>query len=81
MRSLILTTMLAVVCLSIQPPAALAGPQDSHPVKNDRALRHTEPQGISQTEPALSIDANSLPEYLATLHKLHFTDGHIEPQD
>jgi hypothetical protein len=81
MRSLVLTTTFAAVCLSVQPPPALPGPQDSRPLKNERAVRHIEPQVVGHTKPALSIDANSLPTYLATLHKLHFTDGHIEPQD
>lgn len=88
MRSLIITSTLAGLCLTAPLPVAFAGPQDHHSVKNEGAGHHVGLQThaydpvIGQTKPdSSSTDANALPAYLATLRKLHATDGHIEPQD
>jgi len=87
MRSLITKTALAVFCVSAQLPTAYAGPQyppgkfeDARPSVERPAHGYGRMTGQTKPGPA-STEADSLPEYLATLRKLHATDGHIEPQD
>lgn len=86
MRSLIFKAALAVFYISAQLPAAFAGPQ-SPPGRFEGARHSVERPGRAhdrmngQTKLGLPIEANSLPAYLATLRRLHATDGHIEPQD
>ena len=87
MRSLIVKTALAVLCVSAQLPAAFAGPQDPQGKFEDarpsvERPAHVHDRMTGQTKPGpASTEANSLPAFLATLRKLHDTDGHIEPQN
>jgi len=87
MRSLIFKTALVALCLSAQLPVAFAGPQDpprrfgdARPSVERTGRAHDRMTGQTTTG-LLRTEENSLPSYLATLRRLHATDGHIEPQD